>query len=79
MSDVSAPGAPAARTEAFRSARDLLLDLREDHGAARARFRWPRPERFNYARDWFDAVAAGPSRRPRGPGRPRPRTPASSG
>jgi acetyl-CoA synthetase len=45
----------------FRAARDLLLELREDHDAARARFRWPRPERFNYARDWFDAVAAGPA------------------
>jgi len=33
-------------TDAFRAARDLLLDLREDHDAARARFRWPRPERF---------------------------------
>src|SRR4051812_28221317 len=53
MSEVS-PG-----TEAFRSARDLLLELREDQPAAREAFRWPRPERFNYARDWFDAVAAG--------------------
>ena len=48
-------------TQAFRAARDLLLDLREDQDAARARFRWPRPERFNYARDWFDVVAGGPS------------------
>src|SRR5690242_15497670 len=47
-------------TDACRSARDLLLDLREALDAARARFRWPRPERFNYARDWFDVVAAGP-------------------
>jgi acetyl-CoA synthetase len=53
MSEVS------AGTEAFRSARDLLLELREDQPAAREAFRWPRPERFNYARDWFDAVAAG--------------------
>jgi acetyl-CoA synthetase len=63
MTDPSAPGtaAVADATGAFRSARDLLLDLREDHDAAGARFRWPRPERFNYARDWFDGVAAGPS------------------
>ena len=56
MTDPSAPGA-GARTDAaddFRSARDLLLDLREDHDTARARFRWPRPEHFNYAQDWFD-------------------------
>jgi acetyl-CoA synthetase len=52
MTDLS-PGA-----EAFRSARDLLLELREDQPGARERFRWPRPERFNYARDWFDVVAA---------------------
>ena len=45
----------------FRAARDLLLELRDDLPAARERFRWPRPEMFNYARDWFDAVAAGPA------------------
>jgi acetyl-CoA synthetase len=56
MSEVS------SATEAFRSARDLLLELREDQPAAREAFRWPRPERFNYARDWFDAVAAGEAR-----------------
>jgi acetyl-CoA synthetase len=65
MTDSSAPGAavPAVPdgTGTFRSARDLLLDLREDHDAARAAFRWPRPERFNYARDSFDVVAAGTS------------------
>src|SRR3954453_4339104 len=56
MSEVS------SATEAFRSARDLLLQLREDQPAAREAFRWPRPQRFNYARDWFDAVAAGEAR-----------------
>lgn len=44
-------------TEQFRTARDLLLELREDHTGAAARFRWPRPERFNWALDWFDQVA----------------------
>jgi acetyl-CoA synthetase len=53
MSDLTAGAA------AFRSARDLLLELRQDQPAAREAFRWPRPERFNYARDWFDMVAAG--------------------
>ncbi|WP_441249470.1 AMP-binding protein [Kitasatospora sp. McL0602] len=48
------PGA----TEEFRAARDLLLELREDHDAAVARFTWPRPDRFNWALDWFDEIAA---------------------
>src|SRR3954467_14333297 len=51
---------PSAGTTAFSAARDLLLELREDQPAARERFRWPRPDRFNYARNWFDVVAAGP-------------------
>nr|APD71465.1 non-ribosomal peptide synthetase 4 [Streptomyces sp.] len=44
-------------TAAFRAARDLLLDLRADHDAAYERFRWPRFEHFNWALDWFDAIA----------------------
>ena len=44
----------------FREARDLLLQLSDDYHAARAAFSWPRPERFNWALDWFDAeLAAG--------------------
>ncbi|PRH77015.1 AMP-dependent synthetase [Streptomyces solincola] len=42
----------------FRAARDFLLEHREDYPAAYAGFRWPRPERFNWALDWFDAIAA---------------------
>jgi acetyl-CoA synthetase len=42
---------------AFRAARDLLLELREDWPRAYAEFRWPRPEHFNWAVDWFDALA----------------------
>ena len=43
--------------ERFRAARDLLLELRNDHDAACARFRWPQFEEFNWALDWFDQVA----------------------
>lgn len=42
------------------AARDLLLELRTDLPAARERFRWPRPERFNWGLDWFDRVAERP-------------------
>ena len=43
----------------FRAARELLLRLRLDHDAAVAAFRWPRPDRFNWALEWFDVVADG--------------------
>jgi acetyl-CoA synthetase len=46
----------------FRAARDLLLDLREDYEGAYRRFRWPELHRWNWALDWFDAVAAGNDR-----------------
>lgn len=49
-------------TAAFRAARDLLLELREDHDAAYERFRWPRFEHFNWALDWFDEIARGNDR-----------------
>jgi acetyl-CoA synthetase len=52
---------PAA-TATFRAARDLLLSLREDHDEAVARFAWPRPDRFNWALDWFDRIARGNNR-----------------
>jgi len=48
----------AAATAAFRAARDLLLDHREDYAAAREAFSWPRLEEFNWALDWFDVIAA---------------------
>ncbi|MBB4930021.1 acetyl-CoA synthetase [Lipingzhangella halophila] len=44
-------------TRAFRSARDLLLDRREDQPLARGEFAWPRPEHFNWALDHFDVAA----------------------
>ena len=47
-------------TDAFRAARDQLIDLREDHERAVAEFAFPDVgERFNWAIDWFDAIARG--------------------
>jgi acetyl-CoA synthetase len=51
--------AVSSRTEIFRAARDVLLERREDYERAYAEFRWPRLDEFNWALDWFDAVAAG--------------------
>lgn len=50
-----------SRADAFREARDGLLALRTDYDAARASFAWPAPARFNWALDWFDALAGGPA------------------
>lgn len=44
--------------EEFLAARDLLLLHRTDQPKAVAEFRWPRPEHFNWALDWFDTIAA---------------------
>src|SRR4051812_50208477 len=54
----------SAATESYRAARDLLLGLREDPDEAHRRFEWPEVgERFNWAVDWFDAIARGNDRR----------------
>jgi acetyl-CoA synthetase len=45
-------------TAIFREARDLLLRLRADYAAAKAEFRWPELDEFNWALDWFDVLAA---------------------
>jgi acetyl-CoA synthetase len=45
--------------DAFLAARDLLLAHRTDIDAARAAFRWPVLDRFNFALDHFDRMAAG--------------------
>lgn len=45
--------------EPFIAARDLLLRLRTDLPAARAQFRWPTLDRFNWALDYFDVMAEG--------------------
>ncbi|GGU14844.1 AMP-binding protein [Streptomyces lateritius] len=49
-------------TERFRAARDFLLRHREDYETAYEGFAWPRPDRFNWALDWFDVIAAGNDR-----------------
>ncbi|MFG3015261.1 AMP-binding protein [Streptomyces cinerochromogenes] len=49
-------------TEAFRNARDFLLEHREDYATAYEGFRWPRPGHFNWALDWFDVIADGNDR-----------------
>ena len=47
-------------TERYREARDLLISLRGRHDEALERFDWPDVgERFNWAVDWFDAIARG--------------------
>ena len=46
--------------EAYRAARDMLVRHRDDYDAAVAAFRWPDVgDRFNWALDWFDPIAAG--------------------
>jgi acetyl-CoA synthetase len=47
-------------TEDFRAARDTLLRHRTDAAAAAEAFRWPDVgPHFNWAVDWFDAIAIG--------------------
>jgi len=48
---------PMSPTDELKYARDLLLAHRVDYASARREFRWPQPERFNFAFDWFDVVA----------------------
>jgi acetyl-CoA synthetase len=50
-------------TEKYRAARDFLQESSQDYATAVARFSWPDfGERFNWAVDWFDAVARGVER-----------------
>ncbi|MEV5612390.1 AMP-binding protein [Streptomyces sp. NPDC052225] len=46
-------------TQQFRTARDFLLQHAEDYETAYEGFAWPRPDRFNWALDWFDVIAEG--------------------
>ena len=43
----------------FRAARDFLLANRIDYDVASKGFQWPMLDRFNWALDWFDSIAAG--------------------
>ncbi|MFR9806009.1 AMP-binding protein [Pseudonocardia sp. RS010] len=53
----------SSRTESYRAARDLLQDLSQDYTKAVDEFAWPDfGEEFNWAVDWFDAVARGVDR-----------------
>ena len=55
----------SSATDEFRAARDFLLAHRTDYATAYAQFRWPRPERFNFAFDWFDRAGRRGTRPPR--------------
>ncbi|OSC31573.1 AMP-dependent synthetase [Mycobacterium vulneris] len=51
---------PTAGRAAYRAARDILVQHRDDYDRAAAAFRWPAlGERFNWALDWFDPLAVG--------------------
>ncbi len=53
----------SSATDAYRRARDLLLDRAGDPRAAHAEFRWPDVgDHFNWAVDWFDEIATGNDR-----------------
>ena len=44
--------------EAYRAARDQLIELRTDYARACAEFAWPKlGETFSWAHDWFDVIA----------------------
>ncbi|MBF6063441.1 AMP-binding protein [Nocardia terpenica] len=50
-------------TDRYRAARDRLIALATDYESARASFEWPRLTGvFNWATDWFDAIARGNER-----------------
>lgn len=50
-------------TDVYRQSRHQLLHLRGEHARAVAEFRWPAlGTRFNWAVDWFDAIADGNDR-----------------
>ena len=43
----------------FKAARDFLLANRLDYDVAYEGFAWPKLDKFNWALDWFDSIAAG--------------------
>lgn len=60
MTSSAAIGSKA--NEQFKAARDLLLRHREDYESASRQFKWPALDHFNWALDWFDAIAKGERR-----------------
>ena len=62
MDFVVEDGSAVSATQAFITARDQLLRLRADLSAAQRDFRWPEPEFFNWALDYFDVIASGNGR-----------------
>src|SRR5271170_7735166 len=52
----------AGSAAAFLEARDFLLAHRENYATAYRDFRWPVLGRFNWALDYFDALAEGNDR-----------------
>ncbi|MEV5242744.1 AMP-binding protein [Streptomyces cinnamoneus] len=56
------PAGTTGAADGFREARDFLLRHRDDYAAAYEGFVWPRPTTFNWALDWFDAIARGNDR-----------------
>jgi acetyl-CoA synthetase len=53
------PSSSNADLQAFLSARDFLLQHREDYAFAYRNFSWPRLTHFNWALDHFDGYARG--------------------
>jgi acetyl-CoA synthetase len=51
----------ATSAAAFRAARTALLTWRDDYETAYRDFRWPALTQFNWALDWFDALARDPA------------------
>jgi acetyl-CoA synthetase len=49
-------------SDSFIAARDFLLRHRTDYATAYRDFRWPELDRFNWALDYFDRIAAGNDR-----------------
>src|SRR5262249_62107053 len=57
MGDNVAVDANLNRAGPFIAARDFLVRHREDYAVAFRDFAWPKLDRFNWALDYFDAIA----------------------
>src|SRR5690348_3289082 len=56
--NMSQPQSTGSVTEAFRAARDALLQHRTDYDTAIHNFSWPTFDHFNWALDWFDRTGS---------------------